>query len=247
MYNQSVTVFFPCYNDAKSIGGLVTDVYKTLTHLVKDWEILVVNDGSTDGSNKILDALTRHIPHVRIITHSENKGYGAALRSGFAAAKKDLVFYTDGDGQYDPKELAILLPLMTKDIDFVNGIKTARKDPTYRIMLGNWYSMIARWMFWLPIYDVDCDFRLIRRSILKKLVLTTNSGAICVELVKKAELAGARLRQVSIHHYERRFGGSQFFRISHLLTTLREIIILWLQVMILFRITGQSRNRKYLA
>ncbi len=190
-------MFFPCYNDAKSIGLLV------------------------------LQKLTHAIPR--------NMGYGAALRTGFAASRKDLVFYTDGDGQYGPKELAVLLPLMTREIDFVNGIKMSRKDPTYRIMLGNWYSLLARWLFWLPIYDVDCDFRLLRRSLLNKLTLTSNSGAICVELVKKAQLVGARFRQVSVRHYERKHGNSQFFQVRRLYSTLTELLLLWFILVLVVR------------
>ncbi len=233
MKHPGVSVFFPCYNDAKSIGGLVRDAHLILSRSLRDWEIIVINDGSTDDSARVLQELASRMPKLRIITHEGNKGYGAALRSGFDAAKKNLVFYTDGDGQYDAKDLAILLPLMTNDIDFVNGIKMGRQDPTYRIVLGNWYSLLARWMFWLPIYDVDCDFRLIRRSVLKKISLKSSSGAICVELVKKAERAGARFRQVSVHHYERRFGSSQFFRAGRLISTLFELLRLWFRVMVL--------------
>ncbi len=231
MKHIGITVFFPCYNDAKSIGTLVSDAASVLCKLCNDWEIIVVNDGSTDESASVLAHLAKSLPQLRIITHLRNQGYGAALRSGFVAARKPYIFYTDGDGQYDVKELAILLPLMTKEIDFVNGIKISRKDPTYRVVLGNWYSLVARWLFWLPIYDVDCDFRLIRASVLRKIKLTSNSGAICVELVKKAQRAGARFRQVSVHHFERKHGASQFFRIDRLLTTLGELVRLRMELL----------------
>lgn len=231
---HSISVFFPCYNDAKSIGRLVLDAQKTLNGLTEDWEIIVVNDGSTDDSLTVLEKLRRRCPRLRIINHLQNKGYGAALRSGFAASSKSLVFYTDGDGQYDAKGLAELLPLMTKNADFINGIKMNRKDPTYRVVIGNWYSFIARWVFWLPIYDVDCDFRLIRRSILKRINLVSNSGAICVELVKKSQCAGARFRQVSVRHYERKFGSSQFFRASRILLTAYELVRIWMGLFLVY-------------
>lgn len=230
MKKTSISVFFPCYNDARSIGKLVVDAASVLGKLVNDWEIIVVNDGSTDESAEVLKNLQKTVPRLRVITHHQNRGYGAALRSGFAAAKKQLIFYTDGDGQYDARELEILLPLLTREIDFVNGIKMNRRDPTYRVVLGNWYSLAARWLFWLPIYDVDCDFRLIRASVLKKIKLTSSSGSICIELVKKAQLAGARFRQVSVHHYERKYGTSHFFRIDRLFFTLWQVIDLWFRL-----------------
>ena len=151
---------------------------------------------------------------------------------GFVKQKKDWIFYTDGDGQYDIKELPILFNLMTKDVNFINGIKMTRHDATYRIIIGNLYSLVARWMLWLPIYDVDCDFRLIRKKLLDKINLKSNSGSICVELVKKSQRSGAKFRQVSVHHFERRFGNSQFFNPSRLLSTFGELFFFWIQLMI---------------
>jgi glycosyltransferase involved in cell wall biosynthesis len=178
----------------------------------------------------LLKKLQKKYKKLRLIVHKKNKGYGGALVSGFKAATKKLVFYTDGDGQYDVKELPILLKLMTPDVDFVNGIKMARQDATYRILVGNFYSLVIRWGFWLPIIDVDCDFRLIRRSILKKFRLTSMSGSICVELVKKSQQAGARFRQVSVHHYSRKWGESQFFVPRRILKTFWDLANLWLKL-----------------
>ena len=158
------------------------------------------------------------------------------MRSGFKTATKELVFYTDGDGQYDVKELPILLSLMTDDINFVNGIKMSRHDPTYRIFIGNLYSFVARWLFFLKIYDVDCDFRLIRRSLLERINLISTSGSITVELVKKAQRAGGKFRQVSVHHLERRWGQSQFFRVDRILTTFYELGRLWIRLIVINKI-----------
>lgn len=229
---NSISVFFPCYNDSHSISKLVTNAYKILPTLTRDYEVIVIDDASKDDSKLKLFNLKRKYPKLKLIFHEKNLGYGGSLKSGFKASSKKLIFYTDGDGQYDVNELKILFNLMTKDVDFINGIKMVRHDPTYRIFLGNLYSFIARWIFFLPTYDVDCDFRLIRKEIINKIILKSNSGSICVELVKKSQRVGANFRQVSVHHFERKWGKSQFFKPERLLHTLNEIIVLWFQLMI---------------
>lgn len=235
MVKPSLTIFFPCYNDASSIGQLVKDAFKIAPILTSNFEVIVINDGSTDESATVLGRLQKTYPALKVITHPRNLGYGAALRSGFAAASKDLVFYTDGDGQYSVGELPILFQLMTADVDFVNGIKMTRRDATYRVFIGNLYSFITRWFFRLPITDVDCDFRLIRRPLLQKLKLTATSGHICPELVKTAQRAHASFREVSVHHFERAHGESQFFHLKHLYTTFSGLISLWAQLILFHR------------
>jgi glycosyltransferase involved in cell wall biosynthesis len=172
---------------------------------------------------------------MKVETHPVNRGYGAALRSGFAAASKDLVFYTDGDAQYDVKELPILLTILSDDVDFVNGIKMDRSDPSYRVHIGNVHRFFNRWVLWLPVIDVDCDFRLIRRSVLDRIRLSSDSGAICGELVKRAHIAGARFREVGVHHYPRRHGSSQFFTPGRVIKTYVDLAALWLRLMVIER------------
>jgi glycosyltransferase involved in cell wall biosynthesis len=231
----SITVFFPCYNDEKTIGRLVLGAREQLQQLTADFEILVVNDGSKDGSATVLASLEAQVPQLRVITHERNRGYGGALRSGFAGATKDLVFYTDGDGQYDVAELPVLLALLSDDTDFVNGMKMTRQDPAYRVFVGNLHRFVMRWSFWLPINDVDCDMRLIRRAVLDRITLRSNSGSICVELVKHAERAGARFRELSVHHYPRQHGTSQFFTVGRILRTYLDIAGIWLKLMVFER------------
>lgn len=229
----SISIFFPCYNDSRSIGRLIDDAHRIARTLTKKFEVIVIDDGSSDGSQQVLREYQKKYPETfKPIFHKKNKGYGGALKDGFKNAKYDLVFYTDGDAQYDVSELPILYALMTKDVDFVNGIKMERQDFAYRVIVGNFYALCMRWAFMLPIYDVDCDFRLIRRSLLSKLSLKSDSGSICIELVKKSQKAGAKFRQVSVHHYPRRFGSSQFFNVKHLVKTFREIVPLWWKLMV---------------
>jgi glycosyltransferase involved in cell wall biosynthesis len=232
MPRPTIAVFFPCYNDAETIGQLVLDAEGALRTVTDDYQIVVVNDGSSDRSAEVLRELQTRVSQLEVVTHPKNRGYGGALRSGFSASRKDLVFYTDGDGQYDVKEMPLLVMLLSDDVDFVNGVKMTRHDPAYRIFAGNVHKFFTRWMFWLPITDVDCDFRLVRRSILDRIQLTSNSGSICPELVKKAERAGATFREVSVHHYARRSGGSQFFRPGRILRTYADLALLWLRLMI---------------
>lgn len=161
-----LSVFFPAYNDAGTIASLVITSVKVAATLTDDYEVIVINDGSQDETAKILDELARIYPdHVRIIHHPQNRGYGGALRSGFAAATKDFVFYTDGDAQYDPAEMAVLWAKMSDDVDWVNGWKISRSDPMHRIVIGRVYHHFVKTLFGLKVRDVDCDFRLMRRRI----------------------------------------------------------------------------------
>jgi len=240
---RSISAFFPCYNDEETIAGLVRAADAQLCQITDDYEIIVVNDGSRDGSAAVLEALKRDVPRLIVVTHEVNRGYGGALRSGFAHATKELVFYTDGDGQYDVNEIPILLVLLTDDTDFVNGMKMMRNDPGYRVFAGNLHKFVTRWAFWLPVDDVDCDFRLMRRSVLMAIKLQSNSGSICVELVKRAQRAGARFRQVSVHHYSRQFGTSQFFRPARILRTYADLARMWLVLMVLPRVGADPSDR----
>lgn len=229
---SSISVFFPAYNDAGTIASLVVLADKTCRQLTDDYEVIVVNDGSPDHTGDILSELAAKYPNLRVVTHEKNRGYGGALRSGFANATKDLIFYTDGDAQYDARELALLLPLMTDDVDVVNGYKISRSDPLHRIIIGNIYRGIIKLAFGLKIRDVDCDFRLIRRKGFNKVRLFSNSGTICVEMVKSLQDAGLRFAECPVHHYHRAYGKSQFFNFKRLFKTFRDLSKLWWKLVI---------------
>lgn len=230
----SLSVFFPAYNDAPSIPPLVRRTFEVLREHVADYEVIVVNDGSRDKTAEVLEELRREfMPFLRVVTHGENRGYGGALRSGFAAATKDVVFYTDGDGQYDVGELPNLLERMLPSTGLVNGYKLERHDPAHRIWIGNTYNFCARLLFRIRIRDIDCDYRLIRRPLLDHIQLTSTSGTICVELVRKLELSGCEVAEVGVHHYPRLHGKSQFFRLRSLATTFFQLLRLWVRLVIL--------------
>lgn len=233
MKKDSISIFFPCYNDAATIGGLVATADRVARGLTDDYEIIVVDDGSQDNSRQLLLSLKDKYPQLRLIFHAKNKGYGAAIRSGFHSCVKELTFYTDGDGQYDVRELSSLLALMREGVDIVNGYKINRSDPFYRRAVGAVYLRLMRCLFNFHIKDVDCDFRLIRRRVFDAIKLRYDSAVICLELVKKMELAGCRFIECPVHHYHRVAGKSQIFKPARLIRTGADIIKLWWQLMVL--------------
>ena len=227
-----LTVFFPAYNDSGTIASMVIRAVQAASALTPDYEIIVVNDGSADATPQIVDELTRTYPRVRAIHHPRNRGYGGALQTGFRSATKELIFYTDGDAQYDPAELSALWVKMTPDADLVNGYKISRSDPLHRILIGRVYHHIVSLLFGLGVRDVDCDFRLMRRSIFERIDLEKTSGVICLEMMKKIEDAGFRIVEVPVHHYHRAFGKSQFFNVPRIVKTGVDVMRLWYELVI---------------
>jgi glycosyltransferase involved in cell wall biosynthesis len=230
--SQSISVFFPAYNDAGTIASLVVLADRTLRKIADDYEIIVVNDGSADHTAQVLSELEAVYSRLRVVHHPTNLGYGSALRTGFASATKDLIFYTDGDAQYDVRELEQLLPLMADDVDIVNGYKISRSDPLHRIVIGKIYCWIIKLAFVIKIKDVDCDFRLIRRASYKRVRLYSTSGTICVEMVKSFQDAGLRFAECPVHHYHRAYGKSQFFNFKRLFKTFRDLSRLWWRLVV---------------
>jgi len=228
-----ISVFFPAYNDAGTIASMIVLADRTLRRLTEDYEIIVVNDGSRDHTAQVLSEMESIYPSLRVIHHPSNRGYGSALRTGFASASRDWIFYTDGDAQYDVRELEKLVPMMTDDIEVVNGYKTSRSDPIHRIIVGNIYRWIIRLTFGIKIRDVDCDFRLVRRASYNRVRLSSTSGTICVEMIKSFQDAGLRFAEAPVNHYHRAYGKSQFFNFKRLLKTFRDLSSLWWRLVIL--------------
>jgi glycosyltransferase involved in cell wall biosynthesis len=224
---KGLSIFFPAYNDSGTIASLVITALRTARKLTPDHEIIVVNDGSKDNTAEILDELARTYPEVRVVHHEKNRGYGGALRTGFASATRELIFYTDGDAQYDPAEMAVLWRRFDDDVDLVNGYKISRSDPMHRIVIGRVYHHTVKLLFGLTVRDVDCDFRMMRRSIFDTVTLEKNSGVICLEMMKKITDAGFRIAEVPVHHYHRAYGKSQFFNFRRLARTGLDVFKLW--------------------
>lgn len=227
---NGISAFFPAYNDGGTIASMVLSAILVLGKLTDDYEVIVVNDGSRDYTSEILDELERRYDRVRVIHHEKNKGYGGALRTGFSQASKEFVFYTDGDAQYDVRDLAGLWKEMNDSIDMVQGYKIGRSDPLHRVIIGRLYHLMTNLAFSIHLKDVDCDFRLIRRSVFDKVHLESDSGVICVEMMTKIRHAGFRISEVPVHHYHRAYGKSQFFNFRRIARVGIDLLKLWWQL-----------------
>jgi glycosyltransferase involved in cell wall biosynthesis len=233
MPKPSISVFFPCYNDAGTIGVMVMRAIQTLRQVADDYEVLAINDGSTDDSRLILEELSRLYPREFYFENRDKpSGYGGVLRAGFAMATKEWIFYTDGDAQYDARELKLLVEKISDDVDFINGYKIKRRDPFHRIVIGILYQYFVKLLFGLKIRDVDCDFRLMRREIFDVVQLESTTGTITFEMVKKAQDAGYRFIEVPVHHYYRQYGESQFFNVPRVARTLIALLRWWWRLVV---------------
>lgn len=234
MYNEcvkklpSLSVVFPAYNDEKTIGSLVNKVTRLLPKITNEHEILVVNDGSSDNTKEVLNKIQEQNSLLRVINHKQNRGYGAALMHGFQAARKEFIFYTDGDGQYDIGELKNLIREVDRNVDIVTGFKLERSDPWFRKVIGVLYNQWVKTLFTLKVRDVDCDFRLFRRKILYGLRFRSKSGAFDAEFMKKLEERNVRFKEVGVHHYPRMYGHSQIFNVKNICKSLFDLVRFWI-------------------
>lgn len=235
MDKPSVSIFYPCYNDWGTMGSMVLLTVQTAERLGLDYDITLVDDGSDSHTLQLLDIIEANYPAVRIVRHEKNRGYGGALRSGFAAATKEWIFYTDGDAQYDVRELERLIERAGPDLDVVQGYKITRHDPMHRRIIGRVYHWIVKLAFGLRLRDVDCDFRLIRRSVFDRIALVHNSGVICCEMMVKIQRAGFRVAEVPVNHFQRAHGKSQFFNLPRIARVAKNLAELWVRLIVLRR------------
>jgi glycosyltransferase involved in cell wall biosynthesis len=233
MHISGISAVFPAYNDGGTIPSMILTTLIALRQVTDNYEIIVTDDGSSDYTVAVLDEMAHRYPELRVLHHHRNCGYGAALRSGFSAATKEWIFYTDGDAQYNPLELVDLVAALKEGVDIVNGYKIARNDPLERKIIGRIYHYLVKWVFKLHLRDVDCDFRLIRRGALEQIDLESNTGTIPLEMVKKLQDAGFTFVEVPVHHYFRQYGVSQFFNWQRLWRTAIHLVKLWWRLVIL--------------
>lgn len=226
---KSLSIVFPSYNDAQVLPLLIKKADSIAEKVAHRYEIIVVNDASYDNTDDVLEQLKKKYPRLKTIHHKKNLGYGSTITSGFRQAKYEWVFYTDGDLQYDPAEIKVLVDKIGPSVDIINGYKLNREDSKIRKYLGLLYNFVLHRIYDLPIRDIDCDFRLIRKLILDRIKTSSTSAVFCLELVLKLKDAGARFKEVGIHHYMRPYGKSQFFRPKHILKTIVENVTFYLR------------------
>lgn len=203
--HHGVSVVLPAYNEEQAIIGTLTAVVGTLTEWGADFEVLVVNDGSADRTAELVVAYAARTPRLRLLNHSTNQGYGAALATGFAAATRDLTFFMDADGQFTICDLANLL-IHIDEVDAVLGYRIRRQDPWLRLLNARGWGLLTRLTLGLRVRDLDCAFKLLRTDFLRRYPPTTRSALVNAELVYALDRSGARYRQVGVRHLPRQGG-----------------------------------------
>lgn len=225
----SLSVFFPCYNERESIRTLTEKALSAAKDICSDFEIILVDDGSTDGTEELADDLANEYPTVRVIHHLQNQGYGAALQSGFRAAEKDYVFYTDGDGQFDLNELPVLLPLITH-CDIVSGYRINRQDGMLRKLNAFFWNRLVCFLFGLKLRDIDCAFKLYKRELFDTIEMRSTGALIDTEILARAIRKGYTIAQIGVHHYPRTAGQSTGANLMVILRAFRELFKLRKQI-----------------
>jgi glycosyltransferase involved in cell wall biosynthesis len=226
----SLSVFFPCWNEQGAIEPLTRKAVQILEGIGADYEIIIVNDGSSDQTGSIADRLAAQNTHIRVIHHPVNRGYGAALTSGFRAATKPLVFYTDGDGQFDLNELPPLLSLI-ETFDIVSCYRLNRQEGLVRKFNAFCWGCLVGLLFDLSLKDIDCAFKLYKRSIFDDMELLSVGALIDTEVLARAKRKGCKITQVGVHHYPRIAGKATGASLGVIVRAFRELFKLRRQIL----------------
>jgi glycosyltransferase involved in cell wall biosynthesis len=226
---KELTVFFPCYNEEHNIQRLLKNATNVIPLLVDSYQIIIIDDGSKDKTKEIAESLAGQYKNVEVISHQINRGYGAALRTGFLASTKSWVFYTDGDNQFDIRELENLLPLADK-YDIVSGYRIERKDPFMRKLNAALFNLALFFLFGLKIKDVDCAFKLYKRELFDKIDIISDGALVDAEVLIKAKKLGYNIGQIGVHHYPRTAGKQTGANIRVIFRAFKEIIKLRLKI-----------------
>jgi len=226
----SMSVFFPCHNEEGSVESVVRKAYEFLGTVTGDFEIIVVDDGSRDRTGEIADRLAGELPCVRVVHHAANGGYGAALQSGLRAATKDLIFYTDGDGQFDIREAGAMLGFI-RQYDIVAGYRLNRREGLVRRLNGWCWTRLVCLVFGMRVRDIDCAFKLLRRQVVQGMALRSTGALISAELLARAKRKGCTIKQCGVHHYPRTAGRATGAKPAVIIRAFRELLQLRRDIM----------------
>lgn len=202
---ETLSIVVPFWNEEENIEATVREIRDVFDSRVELYEVILVNDGSHDKTGALADELARNDARVRVVHHPRNLGYGAAIMSGFTAARHELIFYTDGDLQFDLKEFDRLVPLLATS-DIATGYRGNRRDPWYRKMNAGMYNMVVRILFGVKVTDLDCAFKIYRKSMFEKIHPQTNGIFICGDILIQATKLGLKIGEVEVTHYPRARG-----------------------------------------
>jgi glycosyltransferase involved in cell wall biosynthesis len=222
----SFSLVLPAHNEEANIRIVVERALAVLPRFVDDFEVIVVDDGSRDGTGRIVAGLAAADPRVRLIRHERNRGYGAALTSGFAGSSGDHVMFMDADRQFDVADLALLAPFVGA-FDIVAGFRMERSDPLHRRVFAEIFNVTVRILFGVHLRDIDCAFKVFRGDLIRSLDLSAPGALINTEIQAKARRQGATLQQVGVHHYPRVAGSATGGSRRVILRAMRETVVLW--------------------
>jgi glycosyltransferase involved in cell wall biosynthesis len=227
--SQSISAVLPAYNEEAIIERTVRHVAGVLGSLARDFEVIVTNDGSRDNTRQVLADLQAREPdlHLHVVTHAQNQGYGAALASGFDAARKDLVFLTDGDKQFDVAELRDFLPAMDGSTDLVIGWRRNRADPPMRKLNALGWKMLVNLLFGYTARDVDCAFKLFRRRVWESATVYARGATFSAEFLIKARRLGFHVKELPVSHFPRTAGSPTGARPDVIVRAFMELFRLW--------------------
>ncbi|MBI4352836.1 MAG: glycosyltransferase family 2 protein [Candidatus Omnitrophica bacterium] len=225
----SLSILFPCYNEEANLPGMLEEAVKLGEQYGVDYEVIVVDDGSADRSAAIVQEWTRKNPRVRLVQHSKNEGYGAALGTALRSAAKDLVFLTDGDRQFQLSDIEKLFAKIDS-CDAVTGYRLARQDGFYRRLNGRLWTGLVKLLFGLPVRDVDCAFKLFRRRALEGLEFHSRYLLVHAEILARLKKRGCRIEEVGVPHYPRPAGEATATKFSSVLKTFVELFKLYWRI-----------------
>jgi glycosyltransferase involved in cell wall biosynthesis len=225
----SLSVFFPAYHDEDNIDKVTKVAVAVLEEMGCDYEIIIVHDGSPDRTGEVAEELAQRYRGVRVIHHERNLGYGAALKTGFTSAKNDYIFYTDGDNQFDVREMVKFVALVGLS-DLVIGFRNRKRYSLYRKVTSFTYNLVLQVLFDLPYRDVDCAFKLIPKSLIDQIHINSVNAFIDAELLIKAQQLGYSITEIGVTHRPREAGLSTGAKTKVILGTIKEMIRFYLQV-----------------